>query len=705
MTPTEKSRYYLLMKKEDKLISQGKPKNFWQIEIKKKKILEKKKEALLKLNGHPQHSHGYFIAIDGEGEEYGEQETHYIGDAETPYISRAHRYTLLAASTGDKVFNKDGLTSLECLNFLCDIREKHPLGILVIFSGMYDFNHILKNLFNKEDTKKLCSGESVYFEKNSIKYGIDLRARKCLMIRRGSYRGKTGKLNWQQKVVIWDVWGLFGCSFVEVIEKWLGVDYKHYKLIKYMKSKRGEFENVENEVIETYNKAELETLVTVMNQVKDCSQKLGLHCTRWDGAGAIAASMLKKNSIKKSISVTPQNLVEAVRCAYSGGRIEIAKLGSYKGKVYDYDINSAYPSILPSLPDMSGGEWSYGKDSNVPSGFTIVHVKFNFAYDLPFYPLYYRTRQKQISFPDSGEGWYWFPEYEQALNVPGILEVIEYWHYESKQPNPFLWVHEYYEKRRDMINNPVEQWYGGGEKMLKLGCSSIYGKLVQQVGYKQSRLPPFHQMEWGGYITSAIRAKLFAAAFTDSDNIIGFATDGIFCKQPLDLDISTTKEFGKWELKPVPEGVTIAMPGVYWWHFEDDNYHHFSRGFDKNTMRKPDIIVEAWKRGESEVVIPTRKIIGLPTALTSDDFWYLRARFCETIKKLTINGFSHKRLGCDVLESQPHKNMINLRINPNTVYNEGLQECSFPYPLAWENDSSLYKFLDKNNDEADTINI
>lgn len=711
MTPLERRQYHRQMKKDDK--------NIWQQELRKTrlkeaKFLDIKKKKLFKLHGHPQHSHGYFIGIDGEGEEYGQHETFMIGDSidpvtkvkGTPYTSRPHRYTLLAASTGDKVINRAGLTTIECFNFLCDLRDKHPLGILVIFSGMYDFNHMLKDGFDKEQMKKLCAGESVYFEYQGVKYGVELRSRKCIMIRRGMYKGKTGKVLWQSKVVVWDVWGLFQGAFVEVIEKWIGKDYKHYNLIKYMKAKRGEFENVGSEVIEAYNAAELEALVEIMNQVRECSKNLGLHFTRWDGAGAVAASMLKKNNIRNSISVTPQNLIEAVRCAYSGGRIEVCKIGNYEGKVYDYDINSAYPSILPSLPDMSGGEWSYGMDSAVPNGFTIVHCKYHFCDDLPFYPLYYRTELKEISFPQFGEGWYWHPEYVQACNVPGLLEVIEWWHYEPKLPNPFLWVRNYYEKRRDMINNPVEKWYTGGEKMLKLGCNSIYGKLVQQVGYKQSRLPPFHQMEWGGYITSAIRAKLFGAGFSDCDNIIGFATDGIFSKAPLKLDISESKEFGKWELKkPVPDGITIAMPGVYWWHTGKEEYQHFSRGFDKKTMRTPDIILDAWKRGEREVTIPTRKIIGLPTALTSDVFWHLRARFCDTVKKLTIDGGGHKRMPCDVVKDKPYKNLISLEVSPNIVYQERAQGCSFPYPLAWENDSQLFKYLDKEKDEEDTRNI
>ena len=659
---------------------------------------------------------GNFIALDGEGENTGPIETFQVGEKGKIYHAQEHIYTLLAASSGENIYSKQSrIEAQSAIDFLLDLsyNRKREKPIFVIFAGSYDINHILMFGFPQKFLKYLSRGVTSTWNHQGVDYQIEYRARKSLCIKRGCTEKKNSKgkviVSWESSITIWDVWGFFQGSFVEVMGKWLGKDHHHYQLITRMKKLRGDFASVAQDEINAYNRAEIECLVEIMQKVHSALQGLGLSCRRWDGAGAVAAAMYLKHDIRKYMgSQAPEHLQEAIRCAYAGGRIEVCKIGNYEGEVYDYDINSAYPAIMYGLPCLACGIWHHENERAlaVRPGFTLIHCKFEFPHDLPFYPLFYRTDKMQISYPRTGEGWYWFPEYEAALQCGGNLEVLEYYHFEQKcEHKPFEWIEDYYEKRKQWTKNPTEEWQKGGEKIIKLGLNSLYGKTAQQLGGKLDAPPVYHKMEWAGYITSATRARLFNAAIQSADSIIGFATDGIFSSTELPLALSDKKELGAWELKtPIPKGITIAMAGVYWWHFGEDengekNYQHFSRGFDKESMTTPALVLEAWKKGKSEIDIPMHRLIGMGSACASDSLWPMRGRFTTGMRTLRLDGKSHKRMGINVKKIKPHEGLIPLAPNINMEYETGLQGCSHPYPVSWleehteeyENDMELIK--------------
>lgn len=659
-----------------------------------------------------------FIALDGEGENIGELQKFIVGEGRKHkiYFAKEHSYTLLADSAGGAYFNGGRrLDSMGCIDFLLDMSDQHPKAICVIFAGSYDINHMFMYGFKRDQLQKIARGETLAFKKDGVEYRIEYRARKSLTMRRGLYTkinsaGKK-KLCWKSSVVIWDVWGFFQDSFIGVVGKWLGKDHKHYQLIKDMKAKRGNFADIAQDKINAYNAAELECLVEVMSKVRDAIDKLGLQCKRWDGAGAVAAALMQKHNIKEFKQDTPEDIMYAVQCAYAGGRIEVCKIGTHNGPVYDYDVNSAYPSVMVDLPCMAHGEWITGMDEPVPSGFTLVHCSYEFAENLRFYPFFYRTDKMQISYPQRGEGWYWYPEYEAAQACPGIIDVIEWVHWKPHCTHkPFKWIPDYYKTRQQWVKNPTEEWHKGAEKIIKLGLNSLYGKSAQQLGGRDDKAPVYHQLEWAGYITSTTRARLYSAAILDADSIIGFATDGIFSTRTLPIALSSAKDMGAWELKePIPQGMIIAMAGVYWWIMKENEYQHFSRGFDKDSMKTPDLVLQAWKDGKDGIDIPMHRLIGMGSACASDTLWEMRGRFTEGMRTLRLDGKSHKRIAINVATSRPHKKLVDLQPAPNFEYDEGLQKTSHPYPLKWleinDDDIDYDKALELIKENGDTENI
>ena len=668
-----------------------------------------------------------FIALDGEGESNGEIQAFTVKATKKKYFAKNHDYTLLAASTGESLYNGGKrLESMACVNWLCDLADNHKKAIFVIFAGSYDINHMFMYGFERADIKTIASGATLRFQAENIEYEVEYRARKSLTIRRGlSFVAKevtnktTGKKEkkffpkWASKITVWDVFGFFQENFVGVMGKWLGTDHRHYELIKRMKSMRGDFAAVDQKEINAYNAAELESLVELMQKVHSAVDGLELKCTRWDGAGAIAAALMRKHEIKEFKAITPDYLIEAVATAYAGGRIEVCKIGCHNDKVWDYDVNSAYPFVMESVPCLAHGIWEEGGgDQEPPEGFTLVHCEFKFQEGLPFYPLFYRTEAMQISFSSRGEGIYWYPEYKAALLCPGIVTVKKWWHFKPGcNHKPFHWIGEYYKTRQKWVKNPAEEWQTGGEKIIKLGLNSLYGKSAQQVGGRAGAPPAYHQLEWAGYITSSTRARLFTAAMENPEAVIGFATDGIFTTAPLPFQHSADKSMGEWDVK-VFDGLTIAMAGVYWWHTaapcgdsKKVNYKHFSRGFDKEAMQSPQLVIDAWKAGKTGLDIKMHRLIGMGSAAVSDTFWEMRGRFVDSDRTLDLTGGSYKRRPIDIKKQKPWKNLVATKVSMNIRYENNLQGCSFPYPLEWQQNEDYKTELEQEAENGDTENI
>lgn len=649
-----------------------------------------------------------FIALDGEGASIGEVEK--FSTEEKTYYAKEHIYTLLAASSGESLYNGGArLDSYRCIDFLCDLADTHSNAIFVIFAGSYDINHILMYGFGREQLKKIGAGETIEYERNNIRFAVEYRARKSLTLRRGfsTYRDKKGKWKprWESVITIWDVWGFFQDSFVGVMKKWLGENHKHFSLIVKMKALRGDFASVPQADINAYNAAELECLVEIMQKVHAAIDGLGLQCTRWDGAGAVAAAMLKEHKVKDYKYNGKIDVSEPVRIAYAGGRIEVCKIGVHNGAVYDYDINSAYPSAMLDLPCLAHGTWHWeGRSNYVHPGFVLIHVRYKFKPGQPFYPLFYRNDKMQICFPAEGEGWYWYPEFKAAVECLGELEILESWRFMPQcNHKPFHWIEHYYKTRQMWVKNPTEEWQKGAEKIIKLGLNSLYGKTAQQLGGRNDRPPAYHEMSWAGYITSATRARLYSTARLCADAVIGFATDGLFLSEPLPIQPDRNKLIGAWDLKEF-DGLTLAMAGVYWWH-AGDKFNHFSRGFDKEAMQTPLQVMEAWKKGASEIDIAMHRLIGIGSACASDLFWQMRGRFTDGMRTLALDGDSHKRTPVDVKKTKPYKQLVALAPNLNTEYAYGASGCSFPYPVKWMRDDDFENELEQERETMDTENI
>lgn len=654
---------------------------------------------------------GQFVAIDGEGFSEGAAETFSTG--KLTYVAQPHNYALLAASDGSEIYAPDGRLSAEqCLNFLIEAQANTPHAILVTFGASYDMCQMLMHDLPREALHSLMHGDNGRFSRRyadvtlgAWDYRIEVKMRKQLTIARWPkgaekyerHHKRDGSRIWRltahDKATLWDVWGFFQGTFIAALDRWLPDD-ADYQFIVRMKGDRSVFDRSEINTIRQYNAAELRCLVAMMDKVRDAVRGMGLSISRWDGAGAIAAAMFRAHEVKRHMAETPGPVFDAARVAYSGGHIEMCKLGYHRGTVHHYDISSAYPHQFRLLPSLAGGTWHHGTGTP-PEGFTLVSVQFRFTPGMPFYPLFYRQENGAILYPERGAGWYWFPEFDVARAFAaryGAIEfrIVEWWSFHpAANVRPFAWIETYFDRRKWLIDDAKARGVPrpGEEYTLRLGYNACYGKTAQQVGarWQDGELVPpgCFQLEWSGYVTAGCRAQVMAAAMQAPDAIIAMATDGLFSLRPLDLDCPAEKILGTWEYTR-HDGMTAVMPGVYWLHDGERTTHH-SRGFKLSDVSDASLIHKAWSRGADTFDVAVTRFITLGTALTSETMWAMRGRFVSTTKQLCLDGDNSKRLPIALRRERPHRRMVDTR--PRDLWEDYDMDlaalASAPYPIEW----------------------
>jgi len=343
---------------------------------------------------------------------------------------------------------------------------------------------------------------------------------------------------------------------------------------------------------------ELELLVQLCNRLRANLGDCGLHPMGWYGPGAIATAVLKKHGLKNVITRDlPDEVKKASAYAYFGGRFEQYQTGMYEGKVYSYDIRSAYPAALSTVPNLSQGRWVH---RNYPR-----RQKFSRLHDFALYRIFYqfngsdqlsnvvphpfpmRHPDNTTSYPEKVTGWYWGVEVKAALKYHRkSIAIFEGWEFVEDDSNdrPFAFLVDYYNQRREWKKQGNPAQLG-----LKLSLNSIYGKLAQRVGWDEETMAPprWHQLEYAGFATSATRATIYTAMMQAPFSIIATETDGLYSTSPLTLTMST--ELGAWEEEQY-DAVVYVQSGMYWLKKGEQWVKARVRGFGNNSVGLADAL-------------------------------------------------------------------------------------------------------------------
>lgn len=587
-----------------------------------------------------------FVSWDGEG---------------VTEIDGSHTYVLLANSLGKSLSSRTGLGTASVFEMFLD----SPDDVTHIGYGLgYDVNMILVDLPREALTTLYQTGFVTW---NG--YRLEWRGGKSFAVRTRNRR-----------FLIYDVLPFFQRSFVSACDEYLGTDWPFRDEIIREKANRGKFDYKDLETISEYNAAELSTLVHLANELRERLHKVEIRVQRWDGPGAIAASLYKKYETKSHLDKAPDLVAEAGRYAYAGGRFEIIRKGHSVSGAYQYDIRSAYPSAIRHLPCLSHGEWRRELFPSDVARFGIYRIEVTQPpTDGPTQPqpLWMRNKNGTVYFSEYSHGWYWSPEAQLAKELGGCV-FHEAWIYDIKcDCNPFGFVEALYNKRA-----ALKRAGDGAHVGLKLGLNSLYGKLAQQIGARQDRdgtwkLPPYHSLEWAGFITSHCRSQVYRAALHAPDDVIAFETDAIFSRVPLPLQMG--ERLGEWE-ETKYSSLTYLKSGMYFGTLADGREVEKMRGINKGTLTRDDMLaaLEAESRGESPVLPAEQtRFITLGQALHQDFTKWRKWITAPRQIQVALNG---KRI--DLLDnSDVRKEMGDGWQETQEGFHD--TEFSYQYPIMW----------------------
>lgn len=519
-----------------------------------------------------------FVGIDGEG----------AGTDET-----GRQLFMLLRAGADELFTGKPLSTRACFDFLTSL-PKGP--IYVGFSIGYDITMMLRDLPH-ERVKWLLNERGIgrtswtFFDG----FAISWLPKNYIMIGR-TYRSRDPDGRMKERVMkgsvrtIYEVFGFFQKSFLKVLHEFDVGSLAHRETIERNKVARGHFagEGLTDDVFcpfitaeeRDYCALECGYLAELMEQFRQLCYGAGIRPRTWNGAGKLSAALHRDHdtiTAARVAEVMPTHC-ECPACiggtlpamasrAYYGGRFETTRHGPVQAPdhgvygpnrcyLYEYDIRSAYPAEMVKLPCLEHGRWMSATPRELArlpdDALFIAPVVFKHAFagraNLCGLPV--RQKDGRIMWPVEGNGVYWSTELRAAALLgcrvrysgPGWVFV------RGCDCRPFDWLERLYRYRQSL---------GGSLKgyPIKLGINGTYGKLVQRVG-----APKWANLIWGGLITAGTRGQLMRAAAYDPEAIVMMATDGLFSRAPLPLDIGS--DLGQWEVSR-HERLLIVQPGVY----------------------------------------------------------------------------------------------------------------------------------------------
>jgi hypothetical protein len=508
-----------------------------------------------------------FICVDGEGINLPNGE---------------HRYVLFGVGN-DQIENENGLDWTDILAFLYS-HYVRGYAFVGFYLG-YDFDQWLRTMPQKK-VERLLTSEGRAARKSTSPnlhsrvlpvdmpngWQVNMLGKKMFEFRKRSchcdilYCKCPGKGPWMR---ICDAGPFFQSSFLKAIDpstwKTPIVSNDEYELIKKGKDNRADADHIDEEM-RYYNRLENTVLARLMSVLNDGFREMGIVLApgQWFGPGQAAQKWLKNQKVPQADAIReaiPDWYLEAARMSYFGGWFEIMMHGIIPGESHEYDINSAYPYIISSLPCLLHGNYKRSTGNPPPdTRYILVRASissYRKGKACGIGTMLHRDKSDRILRPTRTKGWYWYHELKAARKA----KLIARWHiYEwmSYDPcdclPPMREVSSLYDLRVKV----------GKDTPLGKGCrlayNSMYGKFAQSVG-----TPIFANPIWASLITAGCRTMILEAIASHPKgkwHVSMVATDAVFFVTP-HPELPISKKLGEWDYTK-RTNLTLFKPGVYW---------------------------------------------------------------------------------------------------------------------------------------------
>lgn len=592
------------------------------------------------------------------------------------------------------------LESQTMLEYIVQVGQRYPHAIHVGYGFKYDANMLIYGLSVQQILKLHRTGRVSFRFDQSYIWNIRWIPGKMFTVskRWGDRKNTRAKVS----VTIYDYSSFFGKGFLDAAESILGSQLTDddRDVIAHGKAARGHQTWADMAEIRHYWEREIVLIQRTFEVFRDVMDRAGFALKEWYGPGALANYINATRRLRPHMAaaqvtsgVMPDEVHQASKIAFSGGRFELFRAGKISGPVFAADINSAYPDALTHIPSLhpDEGEWVHVSHPDRIGRFGVYRISFVARDTTPFeyraMPLFWRDSRGLISYPGIVHGWYWSPEAALANQIPGVT-IHEGWEWRSNErifPWSFL---------REMFDTRIRL---GKENLLsmpfKLGPNSLYGKYAQTVGWDQkSKLPPkSHALPIAGWTTSYCRAKLYSAMLKAPGKIIAVETDAIYTTaDPQTLDFTIGTGLGEWDVKQYDE-MLYVQSGMY--HYKENGQWRGVRSRGMNRGEYPHQIMDeyVWYLNGGEEWNPVRletkpRFIGAGAALAASvPTKQLMTSWRKTTKLMTLGDTGkriHVKNACPLCVAgispweQAHPLIVHSRSDGITL--------SHPRRLPWE---------------------
>jgi hypothetical protein len=469
-----------------------------------------------------------------------------------------------------------------------------------------------------------------------------------------------GCVSYGSPCVVWDIWQFFQQSFVEACKAWNGdasigqqtelvITKAKLEEMKQMKDARSTFKYADfmSGKVQKYCGDECSAMSRLGSEMLKAHGEAGIPLKKFYGAGSTGEALMglmnahsfmkEPGKEKEPMNYGSEALIEAIMCAFFGGRFECSIVGLVPSSTYNNDISAAYPYEFTFLPCLVHGKWrritnraSIQKEIEQSTTAIVryslpfsdmVHVDKTRRYmikgelhqlllfdegvgdgwasPIPWgpFPLRHETTGN-IFFPvTSGGGWVWKKEFLAGQRFAPNVKIHEAWVY-----NADCACKVFTEEMPKRYRQRCEWGKEGRGKVMKLGANSCPGKTAQSIG-----AAPYQNFVWAGMVNAGTRAELLNLMMraTSPANVLMCATDGAVATErinhPLPRDTGTydlKKPLGGWEVEEYPFGFLLVRPGVYMNVIDKERENKIrARGMSrKNMLDKRAQVMADWKK-------------------------------------------------------------------------------------------------------------
>jgi len=388
------------------------------------------------------------------------------------------------------------------------------------------------------------------------------------------------------------------------------------------------------DLIVEYCKRDAQLCGALADKLNQAFIQLGIYPRNFISPASISEREFRKSCWMPRVDKLPRELLTYAYNAYKGGWFEVLQRG-YFPEVYQYDINSAYPSEVAQLLDIQYGDWVKSSDYQPKAAYGFIKAEV----DIDFCPLSpIMVRLPSVNYNPVGR-WETFitkQEFDYINQHLGKATVIDGWWF-----FPWEYTRPFKRKVKHLFQAKREAEAEGEELVAmvsKLLLNSLYGKFFQKNPHREGvKTGQLFNPIYASIICAQVRLKIHQAIKDRAGEVIMIATDSVMTTAPLNLNHGDT--LGGWRLADQGEAVVLGS-GIYTLRGKEIKSRF--RGL-KATKRFDwfDLLQEEARNGNSsKITLHLDRAIGLPEAL-SGDFERL-ACFVSQPRTIDIN-FDHKR--------------------------------------------------------------